>query len=127
MAGNVLREQIAYDAVRKIELGSLHSPLGPWLLPYAWLFGPLSVFSLAAEVLAPLALLGRRWATLWCASAWLFHLGVAGLMAIVFPYPLTGCAFLCFFPLERWRKVRSLDRVGGLLSRLLIGLRRRAE
>jgi hypothetical protein len=100
--GNALREQIAYDALRKIELGSVHSPLGPWLLPHGWVFAPLSVFSLGAELLAPLALLGGRWAAVWCLSAWLFHLGVLGTMAIAFPYPLSGVAFLAFFPLERW-------------------------
>ena len=100
--GSALREQIAYDALRKIELGSVHSPLGPWLLPHAWVFAPLSTFSLAAELLAPLALLGGRWAAIWCTCAWLFHLGVLGTMAIVFPYPLSGAAFLAFFPLERW-------------------------
>jgi hypothetical protein len=100
-AGGALREQIAYDAIRKIELGSTHSPIGPWLLPHAWLFAPLSVFSLGTELLAPLALLGVRAAAIWCACAWLFHAGVLALMAIVFPYPLSGCAFLAFFPLER--------------------------
>ncbi|HEU4579065.1 MAG TPA: HTTM domain-containing protein [Polyangiaceae bacterium] len=100
--GDALREQIAYDALRKIELGSVHSPLGPWLLPHAWLFAPLSSFSLAAELLAPLALLGGRWAAIWCSCAWLFHLGVLATMAIVFPYPLSGAAFLAFFPIERW-------------------------
>lgn len=100
--GAALREQIAYDALRKIELGSVHSPLGPWLLPYGWVFAPLSVFSLAAELLAPLALLGGRWAASWCACAWLFHVGVLGTMAIVFPYPLSGVAYLAFFPIERW-------------------------
>jgi hypothetical protein len=101
-AGGALREQIAYDALRKIELGSLHSPLGPWLLPHGWLFAPLSVFSLGAELLAPLALFGGRWAIAWCLSAWIFHLGVLATMAIAFPYPLSGVAFLAFFPIERW-------------------------
>jgi hypothetical protein len=100
--GNTLREQIAYDAIRKIELGSIYSPLGPWLLPHAWLFAPLSTFSLATELLAPVALLGRRSAALWCGAAWAFHVGVLALMAIAFPYPISGCAFLAFFPLERW-------------------------
>lgn len=99
--GEALREQIAYDALRKIELGSLHSPFGPWLLPQEWLFAPLSTFSLAVELLAPIALLGARLATTWCVSAWLFHVGVLVLMAIAFAYPLSGCAFLAFFPLER--------------------------
>jgi hypothetical protein len=101
-AGDALREQIAYDALRKIELGSVHSPLGPWLLPHGWLFAPLSVFSLGAELLAPLALLGGRWAIAWCLAAWGFHLGVLATMAIAFPYPLSGVAFLAFFPAERW-------------------------
>ena len=101
-AGGALREQVAYDAIRKIELGSVHSPFGPWLLPHEWLFLPLSAFSLATELLAPVALLGARLAAVWCVSAWLFHLGVLALMAIAFPYPLSGCAFLAFFPVERW-------------------------
>jgi len=117
-AGDALREQIAYDAIRKIELGSTHSPLGPWLLPHEWLFAPLSAFSLATELLAPLALLGTRCAAVWCVCAWLFHAGVLALMAIAFPYPLSGVAFLAFFPLERalpglrraWLRVRP----GGL-------------
>lgn len=99
--GEALREQIAYDALRKIELGSIHSPFGPWLLTERWLFAPLSSFSLAVELLAPLALLGGRIASTWCVSAWLFHLGVLALMAIAFTYPLSGCAFLAFFPAER--------------------------
>jgi hypothetical protein len=100
-AGGALREQIAFDAIRKIELGSTYSPFGPWLLPQGWLFAPLSTFSLATELLAPLALLGTRAAAIWCACAWSFHAGVLVLMAIAFPYPLSGCAFLAFFPLER--------------------------
>lgn len=99
--GEPLREQIAYDALRKIELGSTYSPLGPWLLGQAWLFAPLSAASLATELLAPLALLGARVAAVWCVCAWSFHVGVLALMAIAFPYPLSGCAFAAFFPLER--------------------------
>jgi hypothetical protein len=109
IGGHALREQIAYDALRKIELGSIHSPFGPWLLPQGWLFPPLSVFSLGAELLAPLALLGLRWASVWCTAAWLFHVGVLATMASVFPYPISGCAFVSFFPVERWL-VRALDR-----------------
>ena len=100
--GSTLRDQIAYDALRKLELGSVHSPLGTWLLPHAWVFPPLASFSLAAELLAPLALLGRRAAAVWCISAWLFHAGVLALMAIAFPYPLSAVAFAPFAPLERW-------------------------
>jgi hypothetical protein len=107
--GEALREQVAYDAIRKIELGSTSSPIGPWLLPYGWLFPPLSAFSLATELLAPLALLGARPAAVWSICAWLFHAGVLAMMAIAFPYPLSGVAFLAFFPLER--ALPSLERV----------------
>jgi hypothetical protein len=99
--GAALREQFAYDALRKISLGSFYSPLTDWMLPHAWIFPLLSVFTLAVELLAPLALFGPRCALIWAASAWLFHLGVVASMLIVFPYPLSGCAFLCLFPLER--------------------------
>lgn len=100
--GDVLREHIAFDAIRKIELGSIHSPLAGWLLPHAALFPPLAAFALATELLAPIALFGPRLALGWCVAAWIFHAGVLLLMAIAFPYPLSGCAFLAFFPLERW-------------------------
>jgi hypothetical protein len=100
-AGAALREQVAYDAIRKIELGSTYSPIGTWLVAHAGVFAPLSAFSLATELLAPLALLGTRAALVWCACAWSFHAGVLALMAIAFPYPLSGCAFLPLFPVER--------------------------
>jgi hypothetical protein len=121
-AGGALREQVAFDAIRKIELGSTYSPIGPWLLPQGWLFGPLSAFSLATELLAPLSLFGTRAAAVWCACAWCFHAGVLALMAIAFPYPLSGCAFLAFFPLER-----ALPLLGRAWSRLRPGLRRGSE
>lgn len=100
--GDVLREHVAYDAIRKIELGSIYSPIGTWLVPHGWLFPPLAAFSLATELAAPLALLGTRPAAVWSIAAWLFHAGVLALMAIAFPYPLSGCAFLAFFPIELW-------------------------
>lgn len=117
-AGGALREQVAYDAIRKIELGSTYSPIGAWLVTQAWVFAPLSAFSLATELGAPLALLGTRAALVWCACAWSFHAGVLALMAIAFPYPLSGCAFLPLFPLERalprlgraWRRVARSRR-----------------
>ena len=110
-SGEVLRSHIAYDAVRKIELGSLHSQLGAALVPYAWVFTPLAVFTLLFEFGAPLALLFRRFAAIWCASAWAFHFGVLLLMLIVFPYPLSGIAFAPFFAVEKPMK-RVLRRFG---------------
>lgn len=101
--GENLRNYVAYDNLRKIELGDSHFPLAEWVVPHAWLFTPLALFTLAVELGAPFALLHRRFARAWVAAAWLFHAGVFALMAIVFPYPLAGVAFAPFFPLERIR------------------------
>jgi len=96
-----LRNFIAYDNLRKIELGDTHSPLGGMLVGHAWLFPPLAVATLAVELGAPLALLGGRIARVWALLAWGFHVGVAAVMAIVFPYSLLGIAFAPFFAVER--------------------------
>ena len=96
-----LRNLVAYDNLRKIELGDVHSPIGGLLVGHAWLFPPLAAFTLAVELGAPLALLGGRIARIWALLAWGFHVGVAAVMAIIFPYPLLGLAFAPFFAVER--------------------------
>ncbi len=98
--GHEIRTHIAYDALRKIELGSSHSPLGVALVPHEWVFAPLAMLTLAFELGAPLALLGGRLAVVWCFVCWLFHVNVLLLMLIVFPYPLIGFAYASFFALE---------------------------
>ncbi|MET0287645.1 MAG: HTTM domain-containing protein [Polyangiales bacterium] len=99
--GALLRAQVAYDNVRKIELGATHAPLGAWLVTFSWPFKTLAWMSLLLELGAPLALLNTRVALGWVLGAWGFHLGVALLMAIGFPYQLSFAAYLAFFPLER--------------------------
>ena len=96
-----LRNFVAYDNLRKIVLGDMHSPLGGMLVGHAWLFPPLAVLTLAVELGAPLALLGGRIARVWVLLAWGFHVGVVAVMAIIFPYPLLGIAFAPFFAVER--------------------------
>jgi hypothetical protein len=113
--GDVLRNYIAYDAMRKIELGSIHSPLGAWLVRYAWPFPFISALSLALELGAPLSLLHRRLGKLWALGMWGFHLGVLLLMAIVFPYPLT-VGLVPFFDAERMWHWRPLQRVARWLE-----------
>lgn len=109
--GDTLRNQIAYDNVRKLLLGSGYSKLGGALLAHRWIFPPLAVLSLAIELGAPLAILHRRVAMVWALLAWGFHLGVLVLMAILFPYQLSGVAYASLFPLERavarLRRIRS--------------------
>ncbi|HEY8945536.1 MAG TPA: HTTM domain-containing protein [Polyangiaceae bacterium] len=99
--GEILRAQVAYDNLRKIELGSWHSPLGTALAGVAWPFRVLAWCTLALELGAPLALLGRVPARVWVAGVFGFHLGVLLLMMIAFPYPLSFVAYLSFFPIER--------------------------
>src|ERR671910_506907 len=99
--GDTLRHLVANDNLRKALLGDSYSPIGTHMVGQAWLFPPLAVVTVAVELGAVLALRGGRWRTAWVAAAWLFHVGVLALMAIVFPYQLAGVAFAPFFRLER--------------------------
>ncbi len=106
-----LRNYIAYDNVRKIELGSVYSPLGAWLLSYPLFFAAMAWLSLVIEWGAPAALLHRRAGVVWAVLIWGFHWGVLLMMAIGFVYQLTGVAFACFFRVEKileWRWVQRL-------------------
>lgn len=102
---------VAYDNVRKAELGSSHTLLGS-VLPHApaW-WSPFAAFALVIELGAPLALVHPRLARVWALAAWSFHVGVLAVMVIAFPYPLSGLAYACFFQVERlargpaWRGV----------------------
>lgn len=106
--GDFLRAEMAHDNLRKLELGSTYSPLGAWLVAFSWPFGALAWLTLVLELGAPLALLGGRVALAWAALAWSFHLGVAALMVIIFPYQLFGFAFLPLFAVERWPLLRKI-------------------
>ena len=103
VVSDFLRGYVAYDALTKVELGSITSPIGIWLLGFAWLWKPLAALSLATELLAPIALINRRIGTYWVVAAWLFHLGVLAVMTILFAFPVFGFAYLCFFRVERLR------------------------
>ncbi len=110
VSSDILRNYVAYDNLRKIELGDDYSKLGTALCRHPELFPPLAGISLAVELLAPLALLGRRVAIVWSLLAWGFHLGVLALMWIFFPYPLLGFAYAPLFSLERLPLFRRLRR-----------------
>jgi hypothetical protein len=123
--GHVLLSHVAWDNLRKLELGSLHSPLGAALSHWPAVFAPLAWSSMVLELGAPIALFGRRLAWTWAIGMWLFHLGVAALMAIVFPYPVAGVAFAPLFAVEQpvlalAARVRGRAGPGqALLARLL--------
>jgi HTTM domain len=99
--GDTLRNLVAHDNLRKAVLGDAYSPIGTRLVAHGWIFVPLAVVTVVVELGAAVALLGGRWRTTWVVAAWLFHVGVLALMAVVFAYPLSGVAFAPFFPLER--------------------------
>lgn len=101
LEGELLRRQIAYDNLRKLELGTEVSPLGPWLVRHRGFFPWLAVGTMLVELGAPIALTRPRAAQVWVVAAWGFHLGVLLFMSIAFFYPLSGFAYLSFFPLER--------------------------
>lgn len=117
VTGDTLRNQVAFDNVRKAALGADGSPIAGTVLDHAWLFAMFAVVTLAVELGAPVALCGRRWAAVWVAAAWAFHVGVLALMAIGFPYQLTGIAFASLFPVERAAEhVRARRRAPGALA-----------
>ncbi|MEY4575866.1 MAG: hypothetical protein RL701_569 [Pseudomonadota bacterium] len=111
MDGEVLRNYIAYDAMRKSQIGSIHSPLAGYLVQVGWPYLFLSVATLAIELGGPLALLDRRLTRAWVYGAYGFHIGVFVSMAIAFPYPLSGIAFASLFECEKLWRVRRLGRL----------------
>ncbi|MCA9650102.1 MAG: HTTM domain-containing protein [Myxococcales bacterium] len=111
---DTLRIYVAYDNLRKVELGAGYSWLGTTLAQHGWLFPPLAMLSLALELGAPVALLHPRVGRAWAALAWSFHVGVLVLMAIMFHYQVSGMAYASFFEVERlhdrWRRWRARRR-----------------
>jgi hypothetical protein len=110
--GDVLRNQVAADALQKTLLGASHSPIGGWLAAHPGVLPLAAIGALAVELGAPVALLGGMWRNVWVASAWLFHMAIAAVMAIAFPYPLYGVAFAPFFAVEV-----GVERVGAAVRR----------
>lgn len=100
-AGELLRNHVAFNAVRKAELGGGASGVAGAMLEHAWLFAPMAWASLALELGAPLALAHRWIGRAWAVGMFAFSWGVATIMEISFFYPMTGVAFAAFWPVER--------------------------
>jgi hypothetical protein len=114
VTGDSLRNHVAHDNLRKALFGDPSSPIGALALRAGWIFPPMAAMSLLVELGAPVALLVGRVRRAWIATAWLFHVGVLALMAITFPYQLTGIAYASMLPAERilavggrWRPRRA--------------------
>ncbi|HWL45498.1 MAG TPA: hypothetical protein VNQ73_21335 [Ilumatobacter sp.] len=111
VSGDVLRNWVAIDNLRKLLLDDPYSPVGGALAGVGWVWPPIAAATLLVELGAPLAVLVRRVAVPWVVAAWAFHVGVLAVMAISFPYQLTGVAYLALLPAERIEaRVRSLLR-----------------
>jgi hypothetical protein len=98
---DTLLHHVAFDNVRKVELGASHSPFAGLAMAFPAAFVPLAALTLLVEVGAPLALAHRTVGKVWAVIAWGFHVGIALVMWITFAYPLTGFAYLSFFDVER--------------------------
>lgn len=112
ITGDVLRNHIASDNLRKELLGDISSPFTSLTTPRAWLFPPLAAASMVIELGAFIALARGRIRRLWVPVTWLFHVSILGLMAILFPYQLLGVAFLPFVEGEKLvrRSLRAFRR-----------------
>jgi hypothetical protein len=101
LSGDTLVHQITFDNARKKVLGSTYSPFAGSLADHPGALRPLGPITVLIELGAPVALLGRRWASSWVTTAWILHAGIVALMAITFPYPLSLVAFAPLFACER--------------------------
>jgi hypothetical protein len=99
--GELLRNQIAIDNLRKAVLGDGIAPFAHLVLDHPAAMVPFSAMTLVLELGAPLVFLHRRVGQVWAIVAWGFHLGVVLLMNIWFLYPLAFVAFLPLFQAEK--------------------------
>jgi hypothetical protein len=100
-SGENLRYQMAIDCIRKELFSETPNPVSYALYPYLPLFSVLAAVSLCLELFAPLALLNRRIALVWCVNTFLMHWGIFMVMHINFHFQLSGLMFLPFFRVER--------------------------
>ncbi len=102
VAGDTLRNHVAYSVTRLELLGGWASPAASVVVDVPWALPPMAATSVVIELAAPVALLSGRWRNGWVAAAWLMHAGIYVLMLVGFPSPLFLIAFAPMFPLEEW-------------------------
>ncbi|MCP1386507.1 hypothetical protein [Runella salmonicolor] len=100
MTGEIMRDQVATDTLRKIVLGTSSSDMIFGLYNLPWLFSGFALMTMIVELGAPFALIKPKIAMTWAVMAILMHIGILLVMNITFRYQLTGAMFACFFPLE---------------------------
>jgi hypothetical protein len=116
--GEALRNHVAFNALRKVELGGGYSEITAWLLTHAWIFQPFAWGTLLLELSGPFVLFNRKLVRAWAVGMFVFHWGIDVVMDISFLYPLSGIAFVACFPVERallllrkWRRSGSFRHV----------------
>lgn len=116
MDGELLRNQVAIDNLRKALLGDAVAPFATQLLDHPNGFIGFAIMTLVIELGAPILILGtatdnrwlRRLAKLWVLGAFGFHLGVVLMMNIWFTYPLSVIPFTSVFAVEGMGRIRNL-------------------
>ncbi len=103
-AADTLANHIGYSSIRMQTIGGPTPPLARFALNNQWLMTPLAVLSMAVELGAPLALVGKRLRNIWVVAALGFHLGTAATMLVFFGYRGLGFAFLPLFAVEHVRR-----------------------
>lgn len=98
---DVLADHIAYSTIRVESIGGPTPPLSDWVLDRTWLIPPMAAAALAVELLAPLALVLRRFRVAWAIAAIGFHAGTGLLMWVFFGYRGLGFGLLPLFAVER--------------------------
>ncbi len=114
VTGEVMRDQVATDTLRKIVLGTSSSDAIYWLYDQPLLFMLLGLTTMVVELSSPLVLSSRKWAMCWAVVAWLMHWGILFIMDITFRYQLFAAMYACFFPAEyavRWIMAKRVGAV----------------
>lgn len=101
LSGDALLHHVAFNAVRKAELGSNASPITAWVLAHSWIFAPMAWGTLLLELGGPLLLCHRRAAQIWAVGMFAFHWAIELVMSIAFWFPLSFVPFAGFFAVER--------------------------
>ncbi|MCB9488367.1 MAG: HTTM domain-containing protein [Deltaproteobacteria bacterium] len=104
--GEVVRNWVAHDSLRKMVLGSSASTVIRFLYPHTWFFTAVAVGTIIVELGAPVALINQKLRYLVAFAAFSMHWSIWLIMRITFPYHLFGIVYLCFFPVEKiWDRV----------------------
>ena len=94
ISGDVLAHHIGYSSARLSVFGERPPLLASFAVNHTGALAVASFTTVALELVAPLALLRRWLAVVWSTAMWAMHVGIALTMAVAFPYPIVGLAFV---------------------------------